>query len=152
MGVEASASGLFKPIKGFKVPFRGSYTFTHARFQSDFKSFNPQWGQVKAGDRLPYLPEQQLSLQIGIGQRAWEVNAAYRFSSAMRDNAGQDAQGMVTDAVQVLDIAAHYRVLPWLRIYAACNNVLDARYIVSHRPFGRRPGMIRFFTIGVKSR
>ncbi len=156
LGVEASVQTLLKPIKRLRVPLRLSYTYTRARFLTGFVSPNPQWGRVEAGDELPYIPPHQLSVQAGIGQRKWELNAAYRYTAAMRDQAGQqeDSGGndgpLFTDEAHVIDLAARVQLSKLVEVYLTCNNLLDNAYIVSHRPFGARPGMRRLVIAGLK--
>jgi len=150
MGLEASVETLFKPAKGLRVPLRLSYTFTRSRFQTAFLSTNPQWGRIEIGDEQPYVPPHQLSVQAGIGTRRWELNAAYRFTAAMRDSAGQGDDGLMTDAAHVIDASGSFAIKRWLKLYVTVNNVLDAVYVTSHRPFGVRPGMTRLVIGGIK--
>ena len=60
----------------------------------------------------------------------------------MRDAPGQAPLDEVlsTDAHFVLDIAGTYRMSDTLCFYGKVDNATRAQYIVSHRPFGIRPG------------
>lgn len=150
LGAELSLQTLLRPAVGMRVPLRFSYTFTQSRFLTDFVSPNPQWGRVAKDDELPYIPPHQLTVQAGVGQSRWEVNAAYRYTAAMRDSAGQGDLGLFTDAAHVVDLAARWQASKLIEVYLTCNNILDTSYIVSHRPFGARPGMRRLIVGGVK--
>ena len=156
-GVEAHA-GAHLDAGPLVLPLRATYTYNRARFQSSFSSSNPQWGDVEEGFELPYLPEHRASLGAGVGGtplpgHAWEVSVAGRYSSSMRDVAGEGPvpAGERTDAVTVLDAAASYQLGAWGKAYLTVSNVLDEAHIVSRRPFGARPGKPRFFIIGYKN-
>jgi hypothetical protein len=70
-GIEASLAHDFGRANGWalKVPARIGYTWTDAEFRSSFSSGFEEWGTVEAGDRLPYLPEHALNLQLGVEGR-----------------------------------------------------------------------------------
>ena len=55
------------------------------------------------------------------------------------------------DGYAVLDVATHLRFDQWGELYATLDNVFDARYAVSRRPVGLRPGMPRVFVLGYKN-
>ena len=88
-----------------------------------------------------------------MGDHAWEISVAGRYTSAMRDVAGDGdpEAGERTDAATVLDAAASYRLGRWGKGYITVSNLLDDAHIVSRRPFGARPGKPRFFTVGYKN-
>ena len=158
LGFESSTSALV-PFGSFKLPLRASYTFNRSRFQSAFRSANPQWGDVKVGDEVPYLPAHQVSLGAGIGgqgvrsRHRWEVSGSARYSSAMRDSAGQGPMDeRATDSQSVIDVAASYDFKEQGRVYLTVSNVLDQAHVVSRRPFGARPGRPRFVILGYKLR
>jgi Fe(3+) dicitrate transport protein len=152
-GLEASTAAELKGPFGLQFPLKGSYTFTKTRFATSFASENPQWANVEAGDELPYVPAHQVSLNGGI---AWNqrvnVNVGVTYMDSMREVAGhgEPAPGFRTDAFAVVDANASVRVLPELQIYAKCENLLDNGYLVSHQPFGARPGQPRFVYAGLK--
>jgi outer membrane receptor protein involved in Fe transport len=41
----------------------------------------------------------------------------------------------------VLDLAASWTFQPGARVYVSAYNLFDVEYVVSHRPYGARPGM-----------
>ena len=151
VGLEALGAAELRAGR-LRIPLQGSYTFTRSRFQQSFTSDNPQWGDVQAGDEMPYLPAHQLSVQAGVGGTRWEVAAAGRYVSAMRDVAGQgepDARAR-TDAHLVLDLAAHVDFGVWGNVYLTVDNILDQAHVVSRRPYGVRPGKPRLAILGYK--
>ena len=102
---------------------------------------------------MAYLPPHQLSLQAGIGGDSWELGAAGTYTAAMRDVAGQGEVDPYerTDSSMVIDLAAHYQLGPWGKLYGTVNNILNQAHIVSRRPYGARPGVPRLFIVGYKN-
>lgn len=156
-GIETHADAHIK-AGPLVLPLRATYTFNHARFQSSFSSSNPLWGDIEEGFELPYLAAHRLSLGAGIGGtplrgHAWEVSVAGRYSSSMRDVAGEGPApaNERTDSTTIIDAAASYTFGPWGKAYLTVSNILDQAHIVSRRPFGARPGRPRFFVIGYKN-
>ncbi len=127
---------------GGRLPIKLGYTFTHAEFSSAFNSDNPQWGAVEAGDLLPYVPQHQLSLDVGVDHRLFGANVSLAYVSEMRESAsaGDPAPGEATDPSIYLDVTGSFNVTEWLTVYARAENLLFEETIVSRRPFGARPG------------
>lgn len=152
-GLEAYAESELKVRDNLALPGRFSYTFTDARFATDFQSADPIFGNVRAGDELPYVPRHQLTASLGVEMPRWGVNLSGTYVSAMRESAGQGeaAPGTATDAYFLLDAAVNVRLLKWLTVYGNGRNLLDATYIASRRPYGARPGSPRWLMLGAKA-
>lgn len=153
VGVEAYAESELEVKKGVAIPGRLSYTFTDARFLTDFESADPIFGNVRAGDQLPYVPTHQFVASIGVEMAKWGVNVSGTYTGRMREVAGQGEfkEGATTDDFFLLDASANVRILRWLTLYGVGRNLLDAAYIVSRRPYGARPGAPRWLQIGAKA-
>ncbi|MEP2650513.1 MAG: TonB-dependent receptor [Paraglaciecola sp.] len=151
-GAELSAKGQFKIDRSLYIPVNIAYTFTQSEFQSSFESSFSQWGNVTAGEELPYLPENQFNLQLGLVGENWRVNLSYKYISKMLEAAGTgtDLDGVSTSALSQVDVAAWYQVTNSLRIYSKLDNLTDEVQIVSRRPFGARPNKPRQFILGAK--
>ena len=151
-GAEFSANGKFAFANGLELPIKIAYTHTQSEFQTSFDSNFSQWGNVTAGDELPYLPENQFNLQIGLAGEKWQVDLAYKYITKMSEAAGTGVElsGVVTSDINQVDVAAWYQVNEALRIYSKLDNLTDAANIVSRRPFGARPGKPRQFVLGAK--
>jgi Fe(3+) dicitrate transport protein len=149
-GIEASLGHDFGRANGWalKVPARIGYTYTDAEFRSSFSSAFGEWGTVEAGDRLPYLPEHALNLQLGVEGERWRVNLAGNYIDDMRTNAGDTAPR--TGSAFVVDLAAGWRLTPAAELFARVENLTDETWIASWRPAGARPGMARMTMLGVK--
>ena len=127
---------------GYALNVDLTYTWTKARFKSDFDSSFSQWGSVKEGDILPYVPEHQASVRVGVQGKTTGVTVTTTHVGEMRDVAGQgeaDAAELV-ESNTVVDLAAFYRPTPKGRLYLTIDNLLAQDYMVSRRPFGARPG------------
>ena len=70
----------------------------------------------------------------------------------MRDAPGQEPidEALVTTSRWVLDAAARFNIAPRLTVYIKGDNITDATYIVSHRPYGIRPGKPMRWYLGLK--
>ncbi|MBX3217823.1 MAG: TonB-dependent receptor [Labilithrix sp.] len=137
---------------GFFLPSRLAYTYTYSEFLSTFSSADPQFGDVRRGDELPYVPPNQLSGAIGLEKQPWGLNVAGTFVDSMRERAGQGTPrpGDLTDAYFLLDASAKYKVFSAVELYVSGRNLLDDRYIASRRPFGARPGAPLWVLAGVR--
>jgi len=156
-GIETFAGGeigLGALWKGLSVPLKVSYTVNHSSFDQDFDSDNPQWGEVKKGDELPYFAKHQLGVHGGLRTERYEFASSFRYVGQMRDVAGQGAipDSERVDGYAVIDVAFHLRFGALGHIYTTLDNVLGTRYAVSRRPIGLRPGKPRLLIVGYKKR
>ena len=137
---------------GLRLSGGGQYTYTGSRFREDFRSNFSQFGDVEAGDQLPYVPVHLFSLEAGAGGRIWDVSARLGYTGEMRDVAGQGeipAEELI-DGFLIMDLSAEVRVRSRLRFYGLLNNATNNVYATSRRPFGIRPGAPLTFIFGAK--
>jgi Fe(3+) dicitrate transport protein len=156
LGLEAFAERAIRVAPGAVVPVRFAYTYTHASFLNGFTSQDPIFGDVQPGDRLPYVPDHQLSASTGFERESvGGANLGVVYSSRMRERPGQlplgDPQNLTTDASFSLDVSGHLRLWRALELYANVRNVTNNRTIVSRRPFGARPSPPRWAQVGLKA-
>ncbi len=151
-GVELYGEGELRVGSSYVVPFRASYTYTYSEFLSTFQSADPQFGDVRRGDELPYVPPHQAAGSVGVERDPIGVNVGGTFVDAMRERAGQGtpAPGTLTDAYFLLDASVRYRIAPALELYVNGRNLTNERYIASRRPFGARPGAPLWILAGVR--
>lgn len=133
-------------------PMQLSYTFTDARFETEFKSAFEPWGHVKEGDELPYLSRHQFFAMAAAEGERWKVSLAGRGASAMRTEAGQGELNSEkrTDSHMVLDFSGDYLVGSGFHITFSANNLSDVTYIAARQPAGIRPGLPRTLLLGLK--
>ena len=134
------------------MPVRLAYTFTRASFRSGFDSDYEAWGTVEVGDRLPYLPEHQLSGSIGYEHAAWSVSVSMNASGAMRTEAGSGPipVGEGTDSFVVFNASGEVEVARGGTLFAGLQNFTNQVYGVARRPAGLRPGLPRTLVAGFR--
>ncbi|WP_299118047.1 TonB-dependent receptor domain-containing protein [uncultured Winogradskyella sp.] len=126
----------------FKLPISFGYTFTNTEFLNSFGSSDDLWGEVTAGDELPYIPKHQFNASISLEHAKYELNLSGRFNGEFRTLAGN---GSIPDAERVdsnfiIDFAAKYHFNKRLSLTSNIINLLDETYAVSRVPAGLRPG------------
>lgn len=153
-GLELLVSSEFELPLELQFPVSLAYTFTRSEFQSDFSSASAIFGDVEKGDELPYIPEHQVNLTLGLKRGPWGLSSSLTYVGEMRDVAGKGAipaAERVEDHF-VADLTAHWEFLDRGRLYLSFENLTDAEYIVSRRPYGARPGLPFQVWGGVKFR
>ena len=135
-----------------RVPLRLAYTYTRSSFRSGFVSDYEAWGTVEAGDRMPYLPEHQLSGSIGYDNPRWSVAISMNASGAMRTEAGFGPipVGQGTDSFVVFNASGEARVGGRGTIFVGLQNFTNQIYGVARRPAGLRPGLPRTLVAGFR--
>jgi Fe(3+) dicitrate transport protein len=136
-----------------KLPLRATYTLTRTEFLEEFGSFDPSFGQVRAGYEMPYVPEHQAFASVGLEADRAGGYVAGNYVSKMRETAGDAPLEDVTttDEQFTVDVGAHYKPFGFLKIYGHVRNLFDELYIVSRRPYGARPNAPRWVQVGVKA-
>ncbi len=150
-GLEAHAAHEV-PVGPLKLPIWLSYTFTRARFDTTFESQDPIYGSVREGDEIPYVPRHQFGGSVGLEHQLGGFVAGAYYVAPMREQAGSQplAEVVATDKQFWMDAGAKVRPLDDLEIYLNVRNVLNARNIVSRRPYGARPNAPRWVQLGVR--
>jgi Fe(3+) dicitrate transport protein len=140
-GVEALAAHTFRPMPKLEIPTRLAYTLTTSAFQSAFSSENPQFADVKVGDKLPYVPLHQATLRVGAKwDQTYQANVNVTYVDSMREIAGSDGDGApLTDAYTMIDMLLGWRPIKAGELYLKLDNILNTAPIGSRRPLGARP-------------
>tara|TARA_R110000850_G_scaffold265250_12_gene394820 strand:- start:129 stop:2300 length:2172 start_codon:yes stop_codon:yes gene_type:complete len=151
-GFESSYQHAWTLSQSVRVPLHLGYTYTHAEFQEDFNSSDPQFGNVQAGFELPYIPEHRANARVGLEFAQWSTSLSATYQSRMRDVAGDGPIEAATgsDAFTVVDLAAAWQPVAKVELSARIDNLLDREYITSRRPFGARPGKPQSAQLAVK--
>ncbi len=151
-GLEAALSqGMPGPWQTI-FELKAAYTLTRSRFLTSFESENPQFGDVRVGDELPYVPTHQGSLGAVLIGGAWSAGATATYAGEMREVAGQ-GETSVGERIPhhvVIDLAASYRPATFNELYLTVENLLNTPYLAARRPFGARPGRPLFVQAGYK--
>ncbi|KAA9129576.1 TonB-dependent receptor [Marinihelvus fidelis] len=144
-GLEVSASA-FPVLGNVTVPLQLTYTWMDAEFQTSFDS--EFFGDVEAGDPVPYVPDHELYASAGM---EWQRLSAYLGASYVDSVCTQAACGAFqeTDAATLFDLSAHYRLGDQWTAYVIAENVTDEIYIAGREPYGARPNKPRSVYAGV---
>ena len=126
----------------FSLPLTMAYTFTDTEFLNSFGSDDDLWGEVTAGDELPYLSRHQWNATVGLEHKDFELNFNARYNGEFRTQAGS---GPIPDNERVesnfiLDFAGKYHYNKNISLTANIINLLDETYAVARVPAGLRPG------------
>ena len=134
------------------IPLSLTYTFTDAEFQTGFNSDYGPWGNVEAGDELPYVAHHQMTLGAGIVSNRWSLNTSASYVGEARATAGHGsiAASDTIDSRWVVDMSASYEVAGNIFLKAKAENLFDEVYIAARRPSGVRPGKPQEFLVGVE--
>ena len=140
-----------------QLGLRLAYPLTRTQFRTSFQSAFDQYGDVSAGDNLPYVPRHQANLGLGlsgpgVATHQWSLDLSTTWVSQMRDVAGQ---GTLTPNERipehtVVDLVTTYAFSPDSNLYFKIDNLLNQAYMVSRRPYGPRPGKPLLVMLGYK--
>ena len=144
-GAELTGSRSFAVNDGLALEVSLVYTYTESAFQESFFSQFSQWGLVRKGDALPYLPEHRGQLQVGLVADRWRVWTSVNAQSQMREEAGKGDidLGLYADSFTTVDVSGVWVLDDHWEAQLRIKNVLDESAVVSHRPYGARPNRTR---------
>ena len=144
IGLELQAQQRYD-VSSYSIPVSLAYTYTESEFQDSFDSTFSQWGQVEAGDELPYLPNHLARLQVGLEATNWDASLAAKYRGEMREVAGQgdNIEGSFVEDLLTWDLAGNYYFGASWSFQMKVENLTDEVEIASRRPFGARPNSPR---------
>ena len=151
LGLEALGSRRQRVGGGVTVVGEVAYTLTQALFLSDFTSADVIWGNVRAGDSIPYIPLHQVSVRVRGEKGPFEAGLGLVYYGEVRELAGQ---GPIPSELRVpgrflLDATASWSFGD-AKIYATATNLANRHDLVARRPFGARPEAPLMIQVGLK--
>ena len=146
-GLELTWTTSFELDSGWTVPLHAAYTWMDAEFQTDFES--EFFGEVAAGDPVPYIPEHQVWVSTGLQKGPWAFDLGVNFVDSVCTTAGC-GNFESTQSATLFDIAAHYRLNESLEVYGVVENAADELYIAGRQPYGARVNKPRTFILGAR--
>ncbi|MBT5922219.1 MAG: TonB-dependent receptor [Cellvibrionales bacterium] len=146
-GIEFSLNNRFDLGSSASMPIAFVYTYSDAQFDSTFDS--EFFGNVSAGDDIPYIPEQQMTLNVGFEQGDVRLNASVNYVDAVCVNASCGAFEKTEDST-TLDLSANYQVNSDLSVFARLENATAEEDIVGRQPYGARPNKARTAAMGIR--
>jgi Fe(3+) dicitrate transport protein len=134
------------------IPVQINYTLTQATFQSSFDSEFSAWGDVTAGDAIPFIPTHQLYGSTALLYKSWNLRLRVTASPGLRTIAGRGAPAIheKTDDLFVTDLSSGLEFRQGFSLFVNVRNLFNATYIVSDRPAGVRPGLPRSVLAGFR--
>ena len=148
-GLEFKAATELAGDTGFAVPVELVYTYIDGRFDTDIAETD-FFGDVSAGDPIPYIPKHQLHSTIGTRGRGdrWSVHLSLSFVGAVCVRASCGAFEQTDDSL-TFDVAGTYRLADAVALFVRVENVADAQDIVGRHPYGARPNKGRTAVVGL---
>lgn len=146
-GVELSLAADLGSAGQWQFPLILTWTWMDAEFQTSFDS--DFFGDVEAGDPVPYAPNHQGLLTLGAeGNRfaAW-LSLNYVDSVCTQASCGPFEQ---TESATLFDLALSYTIDESWSLYANAENLSDEQYIAGREPYGARSNKPRAFNAGVR--
>ncbi|MFK8019994.1 MAG: TonB-dependent receptor family protein [Pseudomonadales bacterium] len=147
-GLEVHLAGSPMLTSSLSMPYSFSYTYIDGEFDTNIAD-TAFFGDVSAGDPIPYIPEQQLQVSIGLQAERWSahLNASYVDEVCVRASCGPFEK---TDSSTTIDIAGSYQVNASVDLFARLENVLAEENILGRQPYGARPNKDRTASMGVR--
>jgi Fe(3+) dicitrate transport protein len=129
------------------MPFDAMYTYTDAEVSDD----NPEQG-FEDGDRLASVPENTLSLRVGLESAiGWDNYAVVKYIDEMCMDVGCNNGGTRFDRSEdllVVDYISRYALSDSAVLFFKAENLFDEQAIVSRQPEGARPNKPRTASVG----
>ncbi|MBX9766040.1 MAG: TonB-dependent receptor, partial [Bdellovibrionales bacterium] len=107
-------------------------------------------GQIRSGDPLPYVPDLQSTLSLGMMWGRFFNEIAVIYQSATLDQSVQQGRDTI-DAYGIVDWAASWSLTKNTKIIGKVDNLLGKQYVVAARPYGMRPGKPQAFQVGLQA-
>jgi Fe(3+) dicitrate transport protein len=131
-----------------------AYTLTLTEFLQTFESDDPIFGDVEAGDEMPYVPKHEARINLALELGPASGYGALMYVSKMREEAGAGPIefALHTDEQVTFDAGLSYQLPLPIRttLYLQGRNLFDNVTLASRRPYGARPNPPRWVQGGVK--
>lgn len=147
-GIEFIASSNFDLSRGLNMPLMLSYTHINGEFDTNIASTD-FFGDVSAGDPIPYIPKNQLQLSLGLDSNKWGIRASANYIDEVCVRASCDLFERTDDSLTI-DLTANYQVSDALNIYTRVENITSEENIMGRHPYGARPNKNRTLSLGLR--
>ena len=147
-GIEFVLKTEVTEFNGIRIPLNITYTYINSEFDTDIAD-TAFFGNVSAGDPIPYIPENQGQISLGLEANDWSayVNAVYIDEVCVRASCAEFEK---TDGSFTVDVSGNYQISNELKLFARLENLTDEQDIVSRQPYGARPNKTRTFSVGAQ--
>lgn len=147
-GIELSTSANLSNSDNYKLPVSLSYTYIDGEFDTDIADTD-FFGDVDAGDPIPYIPENQLQLSIGFEQTSWGVHLNANYVDEVCVRASCDTFER-TDDTLTLDLSGNYQLSESVNLFSRIENLTEQEDILGRQPYGARPNKARTASVGAR--
>lgn len=127
-------------FKYFNLPIKFNYTYSNAKFEESFNSSLDFWGEVSAGQKLPYLPENVIRFETGFENEHWKLLGSWTFIDEMRSVSGGELNRNTVPSRSIVDLTASYLLNDRQKLSLTAENLLDNVYIATERHGSIQPG------------
>lgn len=150
-GLEARVAQGFW-ARGFYLPVQLNVTALKGEFANSFSTTDGEWGSgtVQSGDPLPYIPNLQYSISLGLEKGRFKQNLNIVYQSSMESQSVEEGRKSIP-AYAIVDWNANYKWSESIELFGKADNLLAKDYLVAYRPLGARPGKPQSFMLGFKS-
>lgn len=147
-GIEFVLKTELTEFNGIRVPLNITYTYINSEFDTDIAD-TAFFGDVSAGDSIPYIPENQGQISLGLEANNWSayINGVYVDQVCVRASCSDFEK---TDGSFTVDISANYQLSSDLKLFARIENLTNEQDIVSRQPYGARPNKTQTFSVGAQ--
>jgi Fe(3+) dicitrate transport protein len=130
------------------IPVNFTYSYIDGTFDTDIAD-TAFFGNVSAGDPIPYIPKQQMNVVVGVVKDNWGtfLSANYVDEVCVRASCGEFER---TDSTVVVDISTNYQVTDSIEVFGRIENLTAAQDIMGRQPYGARPNKARTAAVGVR--
>ena len=147
-GLEALLTADLSSNASYRLPLTLSYTRIDGEFDTDIADTD-FFGTVQAGDPLPYLPENQLRLALGVEAGRWASYLSANYIDDVCVRASCEAFERTDDSLTI-DASLSYQLNSALNLFARVENLTDTHDIMGRQPYGARPNKERTLSAGLR--
>ena len=148
LGLELRLAADLLPNAAFSLPLELAYTYIDGQFDTDIADTD-FFGDVRKGDPIPYIPDHQLNLTLGLQQTRWALFLSANYIDGVCTRAACGAFER-TASTLTLDFAGNYQLTDSLNLFARVENLTREQEIVGRQPYGARPNKDRTASLGVR--
>ena len=145
-GLELTAQRDFATQAGLTFSVNLNYTYLDGHFDTDIAD-TAFFGDVQAGDPIPYLPQHQLHIGLGFLTSHWSHYLDFSYQDAVCVKASCNPYE-TTESQATLDLSSHYELNARTSIFAKIENLADQNNLVARQPYGARPNRGRTMAFG----
>ena len=147
-GIELMFTTTLAATAGYTIPLSFNYTRIDSEFEADIAGTD-FFGDVTRGDPIPYIPEQQFNIRLGLEVDRWSAYLSANHVGEVCTRASCD-RFEKTDATTLVDLTAHYALNDKVTLHGKVDNATGQDNIMGRQPYGARPDKGRTASLGVR--